>query len=104
MEFNLKYILSFIGTALVSLTLWQLQGEISSLMVGGTQQQGAKTISLKEDEKGEFAQMIDNAVPVVRHMLGMGPAENRSDLEKLMDRRRKETSNTQGFAYQIQSN
>ncbi len=93
----MKFLISIVSTIAVAIIVMNLNTEVRSLITGPAPS-GPKTVSVaKAEEENAFVAFWSQSVDAAKMMLGIREPDNRSDLKKLLDRRRKETTPMQGF-------
>lgn len=98
----MRLILSLVASLAMTVVIVDLTDATQLLIKSGTaQHQGAKTIKLQqEEEEGFFTSAAAKTVRAAKVMLGIRDEEpQKSELQQLMDRRRKETTPKQGFFF-----
>ncbi|MFV1442539.1 hypothetical protein VWX97_13310 [Phaeobacter sp. JH18-32] len=95
----MRFILSLVATLIVAVTVLDLM-QVTSLMIHGDRaQQGPKTIRLAEPDEGDWQQMTMKTLDAAKSMLGLNAEPEKSELQKLMERRRKETAPMRSFEF-----
>ncbi|AUQ74646.1 hypothetical protein [Phaeobacter piscinae] len=95
----MRFILSLVATLIVTVAVLDLM-QVTSLMIHGNRaHQGAKTIRLTEPETGDWQKMTEKTLTAAKTVLGLEPEPEKSELQQLMDRRRKETAPMRAFEF-----
>ncbi|AUQ53937.1 hypothetical protein [Phaeobacter inhibens] len=95
----MRFILSLVATLIVTVAVLDLLQVTSLMLHGTTAPQGPKTIRLTEPENGDWQTMTKKTLTAAKTMLGLEPEPEKSELQQLMDRRRKETAPMRAFEF-----
>ncbi|AHD09898.1 hypothetical protein [Phaeobacter gallaeciensis] len=95
----MRFILSLVATLIVTVAVLDLLQVTNLMTLGNRVHRGAKTISVAKPEGGDWQQMRDKTLKAAKHMLGLDTEPEKSELEQLMERRRKETAPMQTFQF-----
>ena len=89
------FIVSICTSIAVAMTVTDLQSQVHSLLLGEEEPQH-RTVSLKPQEDPS---LLDKGLDTLAAMFGVSREEPKSDLQQLMDRRRKEIAREQSGGY-----